>query len=181
MVYVWDVSVCVRWVEYVISQETGSFFTYGLFCLRHFNVLRSHAVFMYECLRCRFIFNYSDVVYTDISNFFSIMFRRLFYFFASFTQNIMKRGFLYRSSPPCSKSKWFVFVCVTDKLFGQCRSSRHDQVQYQVSVPVLQRLQEVLKELMRQGNTHTPHTHMVSWWGLSNCLLLFLYWTNNIF
>lgn len=51
-------SVCVRWVEYVISQETGSFFTYGLFCLRHFNVcdfkllmLSSHAVFMYECLR----------------------------------------------------------------------------------------------------------------------------------
>uniref|UniRef100_A0A8C1ULY7 Protein tyrosine phosphatase receptor type Na n=1 Tax=Cyprinus carpio TaxID=7962 RepID=A0A8C1ULY7_CYPCA len=38
-----------------------------------------------------------------------------------------------------------------DKLFGQCRSSRHDQVQYQVSVPVLQRLQEVLKELMLQG------------------------------
>uniref|UniRef100_A0A9J8AEQ3 Protein tyrosine phosphatase receptor type Na n=1 Tax=Cyprinus carpio carpio TaxID=630221 RepID=A0A9J8AEQ3_CYPCA len=38
-----------------------------------------------------------------------------------------------------------------DKLFGQCWSSRHDQVQYQVSVPVLQRLQEVLKELMIQG------------------------------
>uniref|UniRef100_A0A671KFJ2 Receptor-type tyrosine-protein phosphatase-like N n=1 Tax=Sinocyclocheilus anshuiensis TaxID=1608454 RepID=A0A671KFJ2_9TELE len=52
----------------------------------------------------------------------------------------------------CSREyEWFVFVCVTDKLFGQCRSSRHDQVQYQVSVPVLQRLQEVLKELMIQG------------------------------
>ncbi|TRY94842.1 hypothetical protein DNTS_025182 [Danionella cerebrum] len=38
-----------------------------------------------------------------------------------------------------------------DKIFGQCRSSRLDQVQYQVSVPVLQRLQEVLKELMRQA------------------------------
>uniref|UniRef100_A0AAY4CEA3 Protein tyrosine phosphatase receptor type Nb n=1 Tax=Denticeps clupeoides TaxID=299321 RepID=A0AAY4CEA3_9TELE len=36
-------------------------------------------------------------------------------------------------------------------LFGQCLSSRQEQVQYQVSVKVLQRLQEVLKELMLQG------------------------------
>jgi len=50
-----------------------------------------------------------------------------------------------------------LFVCIADKIFGQCRSSRHDQVQYRVSVPVLQRLQEVLKELMIQGK-HT-HTH----------------------
>uniref|UniRef100_A0A8C2IBK4 Protein tyrosine phosphatase receptor type Na n=1 Tax=Cyprinus carpio TaxID=7962 RepID=A0A8C2IBK4_CYPCA len=47
----------------------------------------------------------------------------------------------------CSREQF----CSDDKLFGQCRSSRHDQVQYQVSVPVLQRLQEVLKELMLQG------------------------------
>uniref|UniRef100_A0A671KK28 Receptor-type tyrosine-protein phosphatase-like N n=1 Tax=Sinocyclocheilus anshuiensis TaxID=1608454 RepID=A0A671KK28_9TELE len=47
----------------------------------------------------------------------------------------------------CSREQF----CSDDKLFGQCRSSRHDQVQYQVSVPVLQRLQEVLKELMIQG------------------------------
>uniref|UniRef100_A0A8B9LTS3 Protein tyrosine phosphatase receptor type N n=1 Tax=Astyanax mexicanus TaxID=7994 RepID=A0A8B9LTS3_ASTMX len=47
--------------------------------------------------------------------------------------------------------------CITDRLFGQCRSSRQDQVQYQVSVPVLQRLQEVLKELMMQGtHKHSP-------------------------
>uniref|UniRef100_A0A671KDP0 Receptor-type tyrosine-protein phosphatase-like N n=1 Tax=Sinocyclocheilus anshuiensis TaxID=1608454 RepID=A0A671KDP0_9TELE len=72
-------------------------------------------------------------------------------------------SFLSRFCIQCSRYEWFVFVCVTDKLFGQCRSSRHDQVQYQVSVPVLQRLQEVLKELMIQGkHTHThahAHTH----------------------
>ena len=44
-------------------------------------------------------------------------------------------------------------VCVffSDGLFGQCRSSKHDQVQYQVTVPVLKRMQEVLKQLMLQG------------------------------
>uniref|UniRef100_A0A8C2IBM3 Protein tyrosine phosphatase receptor type Na n=1 Tax=Cyprinus carpio TaxID=7962 RepID=A0A8C2IBM3_CYPCA len=67
------------------------------------------------------------------------------YLICIYMSNIIKTGFLYRFSPPC------VCVSVTDKLFGQCRSSRHDQVQYQVSVPVLQRLQEVLKELMLQG------------------------------
>uniref|UniRef100_A0A7N9AV67 Protein tyrosine phosphatase receptor type Na n=1 Tax=Mastacembelus armatus TaxID=205130 RepID=A0A7N9AV67_9TELE len=46
-----------------------------------------------------------------------------------------------------------VYVCVIipDGLFGQCRSSKQDQVQYQVSVPVLKRMQEVLKQLMQQG------------------------------
>ncbi|XP_038843637.1 receptor-type tyrosine-protein phosphatase N2-like, partial [Salvelinus namaycush] len=38
-----------------------------------------------------------------------------------------------------------------DGLFGQCRTSKQDQVQYQVSVPVLKRMQEVLKQLMLQG------------------------------
>ncbi|CAL8265885.1 unnamed protein product [Lota lota] len=38
--------------------------------------------------------------------------------------------------------------CSDDGLFGQCRSSKQDQVQYQVSVPVLKRMQEVLKQLM---------------------------------
>ncbi|XP_047227416.1 protein tyrosine phosphatase receptor type Na isoform X2 [Girardinichthys multiradiatus] len=38
-----------------------------------------------------------------------------------------------------------------DGLFGQCRSSKEDQVQYQVTVPVLKRMQEVLKQLMLQG------------------------------
>ncbi|KAM9343493.1 protein tyrosine phosphatase receptor type Na [Pholidichthys leucotaenia] len=41
--------------------------------------------------------------------------------------------------------------CSNDGLFGQCRSSKHDQVQYQVSVPVLKRMQEVLKQFMLQG------------------------------
>uniref|UniRef100_A0A3Q2QE70 Protein tyrosine phosphatase receptor type Na n=1 Tax=Fundulus heteroclitus TaxID=8078 RepID=A0A3Q2QE70_FUNHE len=36
-------------------------------------------------------------------------------------------------------------------LFGQCRSSSQDLVQYQVTVPVLKRMQEVLKQLMLQG------------------------------
>ncbi|CAL8340016.1 unnamed protein product [Boreogadus saida] len=40
------------------------------------------------------------------------------------------------------------WLCVADGLFGQCRSSKQDQVQYQVSVPVLKRMQEVLKQLM---------------------------------
>uniref|UniRef100_A0AAY5KUJ7 Protein tyrosine phosphatase receptor type Na n=1 Tax=Esox lucius TaxID=8010 RepID=A0AAY5KUJ7_ESOLU len=38
-------------------------------------------------------------------------------------------------------------------LFGQCRTSKQDLVQYQVSVPVLKRMQEVLKQLMLQGDT----------------------------
>ncbi|KAJ0005856.1 hypothetical protein NQD34_015750 [Periophthalmus magnuspinnatus] len=41
--------------------------------------------------------------------------------------------------------------CSDDGLFGQCRTSKQDQVQYQVSVPVLKRMQEVLKQLMQQG------------------------------
>uniref|UniRef100_H2UFW5 Protein tyrosine phosphatase receptor type Na n=1 Tax=Takifugu rubripes TaxID=31033 RepID=H2UFW5_TAKRU len=36
-------------------------------------------------------------------------------------------------------------------LFGQCLSSKQDKVQYQVSVQVLKRMQEVLKQLMLQG------------------------------
>uniref|UniRef100_A0A8C6M5Q6 Protein tyrosine phosphatase receptor type Na n=1 Tax=Nothobranchius furzeri TaxID=105023 RepID=A0A8C6M5Q6_NOTFU len=42
-------------------------------------------------------------------------------------------------------------VFFPDGLFGQCRSSKQDQVQYQVTVPVLKRMQEVLKQLMLQG------------------------------
>ncbi|XP_068558925.1 protein tyrosine phosphatase receptor type Na [Cebidichthys violaceus] len=41
--------------------------------------------------------------------------------------------------------------CSDDGLFGQCRTSKQDLVQYQVSVPVLKRMQEVLKQLMLQG------------------------------
>ncbi|XP_077473233.1 protein tyrosine phosphatase receptor type Na [Stigmatopora argus] len=41
--------------------------------------------------------------------------------------------------------------CSEDGLFGQCRSSKQNQVQYQVTVPVLKRMQEVLKQLMLQG------------------------------
>uniref|UniRef100_H3DG99 Protein tyrosine phosphatase receptor type Na n=1 Tax=Tetraodon nigroviridis TaxID=99883 RepID=H3DG99_TETNG len=41
--------------------------------------------------------------------------------------------------------------CSDDGLFGQCLSSKQDKVQYQVSVPVLKRMQEVLKQLMLQG------------------------------
>uniref|UniRef100_A0A7N6FGJ8 Protein tyrosine phosphatase receptor type Na n=1 Tax=Anabas testudineus TaxID=64144 RepID=A0A7N6FGJ8_ANATE len=42
-------------------------------------------------------------------------------------------------------------VFIPDGLFGQCRTSKQDQVRYQVSVPVLKRMQEVLKQLMLQG------------------------------
>ncbi|XP_068184750.1 protein tyrosine phosphatase receptor type Na isoform X2 [Antennarius striatus] len=41
--------------------------------------------------------------------------------------------------------------CSDDGLFGQCLSSRQDKVHYQVSIPVLKRMQEVLKQLMLQG------------------------------
>uniref|UniRef100_A0A8C9YBA8 Protein tyrosine phosphatase receptor type Na n=1 Tax=Sander lucioperca TaxID=283035 RepID=A0A8C9YBA8_SANLU len=45
---------------------------------------------------------------------------------------------------------WASVLC-GNGLFGQCRSSKQDLVQYQVSVPVLKRMQEVLKQLMLQG------------------------------
>ncbi|XP_019207458.2 receptor-type tyrosine-protein phosphatase-like N isoform X5 [Oreochromis niloticus] len=38
-----------------------------------------------------------------------------------------------------------------DGLFGQCQAPHQEPVQYQVSVPVLHKLQEVLKDLMVQG------------------------------
>uniref|UniRef100_A0A8C6MAY1 Protein tyrosine phosphatase receptor type Na n=1 Tax=Nothobranchius furzeri TaxID=105023 RepID=A0A8C6MAY1_NOTFU len=41
----------------------------------------------------------------------------------------------------------FCIICT----LMQCRSSKQDQVQYQVTVPVLKRMQEVLKQLMLQG------------------------------
>uniref|UniRef100_A0A3B3TE97 Protein tyrosine phosphatase receptor type N n=1 Tax=Paramormyrops kingsleyae TaxID=1676925 RepID=A0A3B3TE97_9TELE len=41
--------------------------------------------------------------------------------------------------------------CLDDALFGQCQDSQQQRVQYQVSVPVLQKLQEVQKQLMMQG------------------------------
>ncbi|KAM4608333.1 protein tyrosine phosphatase receptor type Na [Polymixia lowei] len=47
----------------------------------------------------------------------------------------------------CSREQF----CSDDGLFGQCHSSKQDQVLYQVSVPVLKRMQEVLKQLMLQG------------------------------
>ncbi|KAM9447935.1 uncharacterized protein ACWYII_013273 [Salvelinus alpinus] len=47
----------------------------------------------------------------------------------------------------CSREQF----CSDDGLFGQCRTSKQDQMQYQVSVPVLKRMQEVLKQLMLQG------------------------------
>ncbi|XP_077392057.1 protein tyrosine phosphatase receptor type Na isoform X1 [Festucalex cinctus] len=47
----------------------------------------------------------------------------------------------------CSRDQF----CSDDGLFGQCLSSKQDWVQYQVTVPVLKRMQEVLKQLMLQG------------------------------
>ncbi|KAM4711411.1 LOW QUALITY PROTEIN: receptor-type tyrosine-protein phosphatase-like N [Anableps anableps] len=44
-------------------------------------------------------------------------------------------------------------LCSDDGLFGQCRAPHQDPVQYRVSVPVLHKLQEVLKDLMVQGLT----------------------------
>uniref|UniRef100_A0A7N8Y8L8 Protein tyrosine phosphatase receptor type Nb n=1 Tax=Mastacembelus armatus TaxID=205130 RepID=A0A7N8Y8L8_9TELE len=40
-----------------------------------------------------------------------------------------------------------------DGLFGQCQAPHQEHIQYQVSVPVLRRLQDVLKDLMVQGES----------------------------
>ncbi|KAJ8383597.1 hypothetical protein AAFF_G00216700 [Aldrovandia affinis] len=42
-------------------------------------------------------------------------------------------------------------LCLDDGLFGQCRGSTQEQIQYQISAPLLHRLQEALKQLMMQG------------------------------
>uniref|UniRef100_A0A1A8EVW9 Protein tyrosine phosphatase, receptor type, Nb n=1 Tax=Nothobranchius korthausae TaxID=1143690 RepID=A0A1A8EVW9_9TELE len=44
-------------------------------------------------------------------------------------------------------------LCSDDGLFGQCQVPNQEPVRYQVSVPVLHKLQEVLKDLMVQGLT----------------------------
>ncbi|KAF3688327.1 Receptor-type tyrosine-protein phosphatase-like N [Channa argus] len=44
-------------------------------------------------------------------------------------------------------------LCSDDGLFGQCQAPHQEPVQYQVSIPVLHKLQEVLKDLMVQGLT----------------------------
>ncbi|XP_054864623.1 receptor-type tyrosine-protein phosphatase-like N isoform X3 [Amphiprion ocellaris] len=44
-------------------------------------------------------------------------------------------------------------LCNDDGLFGQCQDPQQEPVQYQVSVPILHKLQEVLKDLMVQGLT----------------------------
>ncbi|RVE75213.1 hypothetical protein OJAV_G00014400 [Oryzias javanicus] len=42
-------------------------------------------------------------------------------------------------------------LCSDDGLFGQCQDPLQEAARYQVSIPVLRRLQEVLKDLMVQG------------------------------
>ncbi|XP_063070775.1 protein tyrosine phosphatase receptor type Na [Engraulis encrasicolus] len=49
-----------------------------------------------------------------------------------------------------------------DRLFGQCVSSPEERVQYQLTVPILQRLQQVLKELMQHGlSWHNDVTQII--------------------
>ncbi|XP_047211856.1 receptor-type tyrosine-protein phosphatase-like N isoform X2 [Girardinichthys multiradiatus] len=43
--------------------------------------------------------------------------------------------------------------CSEDGLFGQCQAPHQEPVQYRVSVPVLHKLQKILKDLMVQGLT----------------------------
>lgn len=54
----------------------------------------------------------------------------------------------------------YLGVCFesSDGLFGQCLTPKQDRVRYQLSVPVLKRMQEVLKELMLQGNAPKSKT-----------------------
>uniref|UniRef100_A0AAY4EZU5 Protein tyrosine phosphatase receptor type Nb n=1 Tax=Denticeps clupeoides TaxID=299321 RepID=A0AAY4EZU5_9TELE len=68
--------------------------------------------------------------------------------FSSFLCPLPLAGCLFEKRL-CSREQ----MCADDGLFGQCQLPQQDQVQYQVSVPVLHRLQEVLKELMVQGLT----------------------------
>ncbi|KAK7877678.1 hypothetical protein WMY93_031597 [Mugilogobius chulae] len=49
-------------------------------------------------------------------------------------------------------------ICSDDGLFGQCHSPAQNPVQYQVSVPLLHRLQQVLKELMEQVPKPEPRS-----------------------
>ncbi|XP_028989803.1 receptor-type tyrosine-protein phosphatase-like N isoform X1 [Betta splendens] len=42
-------------------------------------------------------------------------------------------------------------LCSDDGLFGQCQPPHQEPMQYQLSVPILHKLQEVLKDLMEQG------------------------------
>ncbi|XP_035249430.1 receptor-type tyrosine-protein phosphatase-like N isoform X2 [Anguilla anguilla] len=42
-------------------------------------------------------------------------------------------------------------LCLNDGLFGQCGGSSQELVQYQISAPLLHRLQEALEQLMMQG------------------------------
>ncbi|XP_068446894.1 receptor-type tyrosine-protein phosphatase-like N isoform X2 [Clinocottus analis] len=44
-------------------------------------------------------------------------------------------------------------LCSDDGLFGRCQTPHREPVQYRVSVPVLHKLQDVLKDLMVQGLT----------------------------
>uniref|UniRef100_A0A2D4KHI0 Receptor-type tyrosine-protein phosphatase-like N n=2 Tax=Micrurus paraensis TaxID=1970185 RepID=A0A2D4KHI0_9SAUR len=71
-------------------------------------------------------------------------------------------------------------VCVQDGLFGQCQeSSLRDQPYFQVTTPMLQRLQDILRHLMAQGLSwqddltqyviaqemeHIPRLHLPSSW-----------------
>lgn len=48
-----------------------------------------------------------------------------------------------------------------DGLFGQCQAPHQEPVQYQVSVPVLHKLQEVLKDLMVQGESLNTAAHLI--------------------
>lgn len=49
---------------------------------------------------------------------------------------------------------WLLVSSCADGLFGQCQAPHQEPIQYQVSVPVLHKLQEVLKDLMVQGESH---------------------------
>lgn len=57
-------------------------------------------------------------------------------------------------APRCDRPTcWWVFA---DGLFGRCQPPRQEPVRYQVSVQVLHRLQEVLKDLMVRGECPPP-------------------------
>lgn len=56
-------------------------------------------------------------------------------------------------------------VVITDGLFGQCQAAYQQPIHYQVSVQTLHKLQDVLKDLMVQGEFLPPKLQVFFRWG----------------
>lgn len=69
-------------------------------------------------------------------------------------------------TPGCSSIRPHHLPSLADGLFGQCQvGSVQDRPYFQVTSPVLQRLQDVLRHLMAQGEWGTVQGLTAVWWG----------------